>query len=255
MARAEAAAAPDDQPIRVAAAELEACGRRLDALRTRLAEAQRRVLELDAARVARRSAFEDAGRDLGLLAYLDNLSELEEVLARYAAEVAALPPTLRNRRSAHGRSEAAARVAAQAEAELASAEARLAELRGLAAKLAAERDVLESSVGAAAEEILTRFAEAQRLVKAARALRDRLAGEERKALERAVRASGARERALAAVETEQGGGRSRRPPWPARPHPPARHRLAPARRRRAGRVVDHPHGGDRPGGGGRARTM
>ena len=204
-ARAEAAAAPDDQPIRVAAAELEVCGRRLDALRTRLAEAQRRVLELEAARVARRSAFEEAGRDLGLLEYLDNLSELEEVLARYAAEVAALPPTLRNRRSAYGRSEAAARVVARAVAELASAEARLAELRGLAAGLAAERDVLESSVGAAAEEILARFAEAQRLVKVVRALRDRLAGEERKALERAVRAGGARERALAAVETEQAG--------------------------------------------------
>ena len=89
-AQVEAAAAPDDQSVRVAAAELEACGRTLRLARERLADAQTLAWDAKQACVTRRQTRDQAAADLGLAAFTDDLTELEDALALYGAEIAAL---------------------------------------------------------------------------------------------------------------------------------------------------------------------
>lgn len=202
-AQQEARTAPEEHAVRNAAADLEGRGRTLHVLRTRLAEAQARTMEARVARDARRMTRDQAALDLGVPGGGDNLEELEEALARYAAEIAALGPALSHARAARGRAEEAAVRLAESQAETTLAVEHLVEARALCGARMAERDVLEASVGLAAEEILTRHAEAQSRVRALKVARQQLGQKERAALERRVHARDEVERTSGLVQEEE----------------------------------------------------
>ncbi|HEX3696588.1 MAG TPA: TIGR02680 family protein [Polyangia bacterium] len=202
-AQAEAEAAPDDQQVRVAAAELEARGRALRMVRARLAEAQGRAIDARAERQSRRLARDEAAGDLGLRDLGDDLVPLEDAIATYGAEIAALGPALKEQRGAHQRATDASAAADEARVEEEAARAQSIETEAQAAAQAAERDVLETSVGAAAEEILTRYSEAQRYARALRAARNELGARERQAIERTARARAEIESATAARDNDE----------------------------------------------------
>jgi uncharacterized protein (TIGR02680 family) len=202
-AQQEAKAAPDDQAVRSAAAELEARGRALHTSRVRSAEAQKRVLGARATRDSRGLARAEAAADLGLPGIGDDLSGLEDAISRYGAELSAFAPALGRRREAARLSSEASRRADEAHADAATAAARVVELRTIAAAREAEREVLETSVGAAAEDILARYGEAQGRLKGLRAAREARAARERQSIERVVAARGDRERAEGALAVEE----------------------------------------------------
>jgi len=202
-AKREAASVPNDQPLRVAGASIEACSRTLQTLRSRLADAQANAGEARAARARHRAAYTQSATDVGLGGWLPELEGLEDAVSAYGAEIAALGPTLRQHHAAARRHDDSARRTQEAENEAAAAAAHVLELRGQAAALAADRDVLDSTVGAAAEDILARYAQAQKRVKALRAMRDDLAQQEHAALERTIRARSTGEQARTTVATTE----------------------------------------------------
>jgi uncharacterized protein (TIGR02680 family) len=160
-ARDEAAAAPGDEPIRAALATIVQAGRMVVALRSRVAEAEGRVvgrrLALDAATRTR----DEAARDLGLAAFIADLRGLEDAITRYREAVAALWPTARH----HAAVSSHAAHAVDSLADAVADEGRLAGLLLKAQEKAraalAERDTLQQSIGAAAEDILKRLSEAR----------------------------------------------------------------------------------------------
>jgi uncharacterized protein (TIGR02680 family) len=202
-AQAEGAAVPDDQPVRVAVAELETRSRALQIVRGRLAEAQARGFDARQLCETRRQTRDQAAADLGLEAFIGDLSALEDALARYGAAIAGLAPALSHHRAAASAADAASVRAEEARTELVDANERLLDLRGRAAARFAERDVLETSVGAAAEEILARLAEAQRESKAQTAALEDLRKEERRAHDERVLGQSAVERTAQALEIHE----------------------------------------------------
>ncbi|HVL98185.1 MAG TPA: TIGR02680 family protein [Egibacteraceae bacterium] len=171
-AREEAAAAPDDGPLRRALADIDAAWHAVDGLRARLGEAEQRVAtrrrEFDGAAGER----DTAAADLGLADRLDDLPALLAAVAEYRQAVAALWPTLRGHLQAR---RSAAATAAQA-ADAAEAERRRAASRQdaheRAQAAASERDALEATVGAAVSEVLARLADARARAEAIRAETD-----------------------------------------------------------------------------------
>jgi hypothetical protein len=161
VARREAAAAPADDPVRAAVAETVTTARAVAALRARAIEAETRVADRRRAHDAAVRARDDAAADLGISAWVEDLRALDAALSDYRQALAALWPTLRS----HGAAGAQAARAAEDAAEAATAEARqatrLLEARTRAEEVAAERDTLERSVGAAVEEILGRLDKAR----------------------------------------------------------------------------------------------
>jgi uncharacterized protein (TIGR02680 family) len=185
-AQAEAAAGPDDRAVRIAAANLEGRSRSLAQLRARLADAERRAIDARELSTSRRGVRDQAAADLSLERFVEDLPALEEALAHYGAEIAAFAPSLVHHRATAARARDAAGRFQNAQAEAATATALLVELRGRAAALTAARDALEESVGAAADDILTRYAEAQGALKKIRSTITDLDGLERGAHDRTV---------------------------------------------------------------------
>lgn len=159
--QAEAVAAPGDEAVRRAQADLAAAGRAVTGLRARLAEAEARVADrrrdLESAVEARAAA----AADLGLGRWVADLRGLEEAVGSYRQAVAGLWPTIRAHVGARGRVVAAAAGAAEAAAVEQRRQAVLHEAEKKARAAAAERDTLQTSVGAAVGEILARLADAR----------------------------------------------------------------------------------------------
>ncbi len=185
-AREEASAAPDDQPVRVAAAELEAKGQTVQSARTRLAAAQKEALAATETRDKRRRTGELAAADLGVARFPADLALVEEGLADYGAQIAALGPALEHQRATMRARQLAETLAGEGAAEATKVEQHLGELRGRAAALAAERDVLEASVGVSAEVVLARHADALLILRELRARLGDLAGRKEAAHDAAV---------------------------------------------------------------------
>jgi uncharacterized protein (TIGR02680 family) len=161
VARREAAAAPADEPVRAALADTVTAARAVAALRGRVIEAETRVAERRRALDSAVKARDEAAADLGIAVWVADLRGLERAIGEYRQTLAGLWPTIRS----HGVACAQAARTAQDVAEAATTEARHATLlldaRKRAYAAAAERDTLERSVGAAAEEILRRLAGAR----------------------------------------------------------------------------------------------
>ncbi len=160
-ARNEAAAAPGDEPIRAAVATIVQAGRTVATLRSRVAEAEDRVvahrLALDAATRTR----DEAAKDLGLAAWVGDLRGLEDAIARYREAVAALWPTARHHASASSHANRAVDSLAESVADEAHLAALLLKAQEKARTALAERDTLQESIGAAVEDILKRLTEAR----------------------------------------------------------------------------------------------
>jgi uncharacterized protein (TIGR02680 family) len=200
---AERGAAPNDQPVRGAAAALDAAGRALAAGRDRLIEAEARLVEARRQVEESRAHRDDAAADLGLGAWLADLAGLAEALSEYRSEAKSVEPAL----MAHLASRRAlekSRVAAEAaRADCEQAVATVEGARSEHARFATEYEVLKSSVGAEVEKVLASLRDAQGEAEGARGLvktRDR---EDREALEAKVRATGDVERAAGERTTKE----------------------------------------------------
>ncbi len=163
-ARNEAAAAPGDEPIRAALAIIVQAGRTVATLRTRVAEAEDRVvarrLALDVATRAR----DEAANDLGLAAWVADLRGVEETIARYREAVAALWPTARHHASVSSHATRAVDSLAEAVADETRLAALLLKAQEKARAALAERDTLQQSIGAAVEDILKRLTGAREVL-------------------------------------------------------------------------------------------
>ena len=173
VAKAEAAAAPDESPVRRALAEIDAALTAVNGLRGRLAAAEQRVAERRAGVTAATDQRDAAARDLGLERHLDDLDGLLDAIAAYRQAIAALWPTVRGHAGARREADAAGQDAADAAATARRLAEALQGARERAEAAAAERDTLEASVGAAVEEILARLDEARARVQELRAETDR----------------------------------------------------------------------------------
>jgi uncharacterized protein (TIGR02680 family) len=205
-ARAEGAAAPDDRPVLLASTELEVKEGALQTARTRLAAAQDEAFTAAGERDKRRRAGELAAADLGVERFPADLEVAEEGLASYGAEIAALGPVIEHQRAATRARERADILAEEAAVETAKAEEHLGELRGRSAALAAERDVLDASVGVSAEAVLARYTEAQGTLRKLRAHLRELAERRQTEHDGAVRGRAALETAqrdLVAIEDQR----------------------------------------------------
>jgi uncharacterized protein (TIGR02680 family) len=185
----EQAAAPDDQPVRVAAAHLDAVAREIAEARDRLVEAEARLVEGKRQLQDRLNERDTAAADLGLGAWLDDPRGLAEGIGEYRAEVSALEPALMAHLAAQRAADAAASAVTAALAERARATAVLEDARTRHARLAAELAVLEQTVGAEVEEILGRLRVAQEETERARRRVRILDQEDRAALAATVRAT------------------------------------------------------------------
>lgn len=161
-ARREAAAAPEDEPVRTALAQTVTAARTVAAVRARVVEAEARVAERRRTLEAAVKARDETAADLGVAAWVEDLRGLETALGDYRLAVVELWPSIRN----HVTTCAQATGAAESVAEAAKAEAEqaglLREAHAKAREAEAERDTLQQSVGAAAEEILRRLADVRR---------------------------------------------------------------------------------------------
>ncbi len=169
MAQREAAAAPTDEPVRVALADTVTAARAVSGLRARAVDAEARAGERRRKLEAAVTTRAEAAADLGIAAWVEDLRELEQAIGTYRESLAALWPGIRSHIGARVQAARAANAAAEAAGLEAEHVALLLEARKKAHAAAAERDTLEQSVGAAVEEILRRLAEMRGTLAAVRA--------------------------------------------------------------------------------------
>ena len=158
-ARREAAAAPTDEPVRLALAVTVTAARAVTALRTRVVEAETAVAARRRALDAAVTTRDEAAADLGIAAWTADLGGLEKAIGAYREALAALWPTIRSHAAASSQAARAAEHAAEAAIAEADRAMLLLAARTKAQAAEAERATLEQSVGAAVEEILQRLAE------------------------------------------------------------------------------------------------
>src|SRR5262249_19091494 len=130
IARTQAETAPDDQPLRTAAASVEACGHALQSLRARLAEVQATASRARMARDTGHGSYAQSASDLGLGSWLPDLVGLDDAVSSYGAEIGAIGPTFSQYQAATRRHADSERVAQEAEVEAAAAARLLIGLRG-----------------------------------------------------------------------------------------------------------------------------
>ncbi|HUY32191.1 MAG TPA: TIGR02680 family protein [Pirellulales bacterium] len=197
LARREASAAPDDDEVRRAMARIDADSRRVDDMRSRVADIDRRVAERRGALTAATEARDRDARDLGVAAWVDRLRQLEDTIHFYQQALAGLWPTIDGHLAARRQAAAAARNADEARAEAERRAERRRESEGKAQAAQVEQDLLEATVGAAVEEILARLEEARHIAATVRRRRDETLRRKNEAEVRAAVAAGA-----IAAETE-----------------------------------------------------
>ncbi|HUF91585.1 MAG TPA: TIGR02680 family protein [Candidatus Limnocylindria bacterium] len=160
-ARREVAAAPGDDRVRAAHAAGVAAARAVAAQRARLIDAERLVADKRRVLETAVKTRDDAALDLGITAWVADLRALEQAIGGYREALAALWPTIRSHAAASSQAAQAAQHVQEAATAQAEQESVLADTRRRLAQAEAERDTLEQSVGAAAEEILRRLADAR----------------------------------------------------------------------------------------------
>lgn len=157
----EATSAPEETPIREAAATLNAATSAVHRARERLVEAERRLAvrrrELETAQ----GDLTAAAEDLGLTEHLDRLPELAEALTTYHRSLAALWPTVRNHLAARSAALDAAERLKEATESLARSQGHFQLRQRELHEAEVERETLQNTLGAGVEEILARLASAR----------------------------------------------------------------------------------------------
>ena len=168
LARSEAESAPREDAVRSALASVEARSRAAEELRKRVSAAEERVLARRSDLTAATAKRDADAHDLGLAAWAEQPARLEEAVHAYRRCADRLWSAARehlNARRVHGDAAAAA---GRAAAEEDRCTVRHVDAQLLAAGAAAERDVLEESVGKTAQETVRRLEEARRRAEALR---------------------------------------------------------------------------------------
>jgi uncharacterized protein (TIGR02680 family) len=203
LAEEEQAAGPDDQPVRNAAARVDASQRELAEARERLIEAEGRLANARRLAAERRAVRDGAATDLGLGPWLADLSGLADAIGEYRADVRAVEPALMAHLAARRAQESSEAAVLAAREDRQRATTAVEEAKSTHARLAAEYSVLQSSVGAAVEEIMARLKGAQERAERARKLVKTRDEEDRGALELKVRAKAEVEQATSERATKE----------------------------------------------------
>jgi hypothetical protein len=183
--------------VRLAAAQLTAALQEIADARALLVEAETLLGEAKRRLDERVGARDAAAADLGLAAWVADLSGLTEAVAAYRVEVSALEPALMAHLGTLRAAEVRSSSAAAARTERERAAVAVEEARTRHARLAAELAALEATVGAEVADILTHLEAANEQADAARDAVKDLDKADRDALEAKVRAAGELERSAA----------------------------------------------------------
>ena len=168
VARAEGDAAPDDGKVRRAVAEFDAAARRVEELRGKVRRAEAAVSEAHRTMTLRLEERDRAALDLGVAAWVSDLERLDDAIADYRASISDLLHAADRLTQYATQKDAAHRRASGAQEDEMRCRGILEEARRGAAEAVAERDTLESAVGAAVNEILARLDVAERELKRVR---------------------------------------------------------------------------------------
>jgi uncharacterized protein (TIGR02680 family) len=161
----EEATAPSDETIRRLQVEFSTAAKAVAVARLRLTEAESRVEKCRAKLMDSTAARDRDARDLNIAAWVDKLSDLDELLASYRETTAELWPTLRSYLTVRSQSQDAADRSRVAQSDEQHRLALLGEARERAAAAAAKRDALASTKGADAAKVLTELEAARSRLK------------------------------------------------------------------------------------------
>jgi uncharacterized protein (TIGR02680 family) len=165
VARAEGEAVPDDGKVRSAVAEVGAAARRADELRGKVRHAEATVSETHRTMKLRLEERDRAALDLGVTVWANDLHRLDDAIAEYRATISDLLHSADRLAQCATQKDGAQRRAEAAKEDAMRCRGLLEEARRGAAEAVAERDTLESAVGAAVEEILARLDVAETALK------------------------------------------------------------------------------------------
>lgn len=179
-ARAEAAGVPSSQAVRQVWADLRAASRQIRDLQAKVAEAELRAFKLQQAAVELREARDDDARDLGLADWVERLEELQERVHECQEALVRWVSALDSQAEAEDQRATAGEALVRIERQAAEEGERLDEARRVLHEARTRRDTLESTVGAAVEQIVRQLAAAR---ERAEGLRREALGLEKKAFD------------------------------------------------------------------------